>query len=119
MKNPLFLLLFLCACFGSAKAQINFDFTDSLVNQQKQYIIRFDVANGNIYLPVKKKTKINFNELSLLKKDIIKLKDSINIPLRNDTLINGNVIHRTSFQKVRNPAFKPLYDNLVRCLIAG
>jgi hypothetical protein len=32
-----------------SKAQINFDYTDSLANQQRQYIICFDVANGNLY----------------------------------------------------------------------
>lgn len=56
MKYPQFFALAL-GCLGvlDVVAQTNFDGTDNLANLQKQYIIRIDVANGNVLLPYKKK----------------------------------------------------------------
>jgi hypothetical protein len=48
------ILFYACAC-----AQTTNDITDSLANDLKQYTIKIDVGNGNIYLPVKKKAKTN------------------------------------------------------------
>jgi methyl-accepting chemotaxis protein len=117
------LLMFFISING-LNAQINFDFTDSLVNQQKQYIIRFDVANGNIYLPVKKKMTMKYKELSLFKKDIIKLRDKIFVPLYKDTIMDGKMVKwRYNLQEIENPAFlkKTSKNNnsLVRYLVAG
>ena len=60
--------------FFIALWQINFDYTDSLANQQRQYIIRFDVANGNIYLPINKKARQNYKRAKIFKRDIIPFK---------------------------------------------
>lgn len=108
-------------------AQTNFDFTDSLANQQKQYIIRFDVANGNIYLPVKKKfrqaeeaDKI-FKRNKLFKADLVQIQKDIVVPLYKDTMMDGKIIHwKYTYVKVPNPKYKDGKDGKdVRYLVAG
>jgi hypothetical protein len=56
--KTILLLCFSIFIFKHVKSQQTmFDQSDSVANQLRQYIIRFDVTNGNIYVPVKKKLK--------------------------------------------------------------
>jgi hypothetical protein len=54
MNRFLILFMLLASCAAHAQ-QTMLDDSDSAANHLRQYIIRFDVANGNIYVPVKKK----------------------------------------------------------------
>ncbi|RYF89658.1 MAG: hypothetical protein EOO03_05525 [Chitinophagaceae bacterium] len=72
-------------------AQTSFDKTDSLANIANQFVIRFDVATGNIYMPVKKKiytSRKNSEQFSL---HPFRKKDSKPTILYRDVLVNGQV----------------------------
>ena len=116
--NKIFSLIILLSVSFFAKSQINFDYTDSLVNQQKQYIIRFDVANGNIYVPVKKKFRTAPDSAKIFKRDLIKIKDSVYVPLYKDTIVDGKIVRwKYNILQVKNPEFRG--DNDIRYLVAG
>ncbi|MFY8005424.1 MAG: hypothetical protein ACOVNR_11275, partial [Chitinophagaceae bacterium] len=58
MKKLSTLILFSLLLFaGFVNAQVSLNKTDSLANHQKLYIIRYNVKNGNVYLPIAKKLK--------------------------------------------------------------
>lgn len=78
LKKISILLICIAMSFYAGAQQTSFDETDSIVNQQRQYIIRFDVANGNIYVPVKKKISSSIDKKSYFKKiPFAYMKDSI------------------------------------------
>jgi predicted nucleic acid-binding Zn-ribbon protein len=91
MKKYL-ILLFITSFTTIAKAQFSNDVTDSLANELKQYTIKIDVGNGNIYLPVKKKNKNEAKPLNFAKRLPFVQPDKYQT-LRKDTVI-GNVVRQ-------------------------
>ncbi len=47
------------------------EFTDSLANKRKVFVVKIDVANGEIYLPVKKKTTTRYKKIRFFRQAAI------------------------------------------------
>ncbi len=87
MKQMLWLLVSFISIQGIS--QTTLDSSDIDASNQKQFIIQFDVANGNITLPTKKHIKSQDSKINFYRKTLIKpvYKD---VNITKDTIINGN-----------------------------
>jgi len=94
-------------------AQTNFDRTDSLANIANQFVIRFDVASGNIIMPFKKKiykVRKNKDQFSL---HAFQGKDSTPIILYREVFVNG-VVKKEAYDttiSVKTPFIKEYLEN--------
>jgi hypothetical protein len=100
-----------CVC-----AQTTNDITDSLANDLKQYTIKIDVGNGNIYLPVKKKSKEEPKKMNFAKRSPFILPEKYQT-LYKDTVIDGTVkrIPLGTFRVIK----EPVDTNHIKYLIEG
>lgn len=97
-------------------AQTSNDITDSLANDLKQYTIKIDVGNGNIYLPVKKKNKDEPKKGNFAKRSPFIQPDKYQT-LYKDTIIDGAIKRMPigTFRVIK----EPVDTNHIKYLIEG
>jgi hypothetical protein len=137
MQTKLTLLaFFILGCFVTVRCQqTRLDETDSLANHQKQFIVRFNVANGNVYVPVKKnisnrrKEQDYFKKLPFLFKNdsfvntkkIVSINtkfDENNKPLKSDTIFEKQLVSDNGVQKFLSAGrfFRPKVGSFIRII---
>jgi hypothetical protein len=131
IKHFLAISMLLFAGKAAKSQQTTLDITDSLANHQKQYIIRFDVANGNIYMPVKKITRTNkdgYKRLPFIAKEdsvgeskierIIKTFDAKGVLIKADTVYQKEILKTRGTLKYLQAGkfFKPKVGSFIRMI---
>ncbi len=83
------------------KAQSDKELTDSLANKRKVFELKIDVSNGEIYLPVKKKTTSSYKKIDYLNRQQFVGTKKYQVLFR-DTLLN-NVVQKIPIDTVYFP----------------